>query len=89
MSGKLTSKFDAAIEALNDAILGMSRWTGYRKEKANCRAAIRVLEAAAKVDKERAKLIVIEGHPPLYEREKWDIYKQVLALLESLPEDSK
>ena len=37
----------------------------------------------------KGKLIVIEGHPPLYEREKWDIYKQVLALLESLPEDSK
>jgi hypothetical protein len=56
--------FEAAIEALEDAIGMMKKWTAYGKEKKSCRAAIRVLEdysrwqslieAAGGVDKARA-----------------------------------
>jgi hypothetical protein len=82
--------FEAAIEALEDAIGMMKKWTAYGKEKKSCRAAIRVLEdysrwqslieAAGKVtseDRQWATSILAESCP------------SVMAVLEVLPEPKK
>lgn len=80
------SNFDFAIKILRHEELK------YVDPPASLGAAIRVLEAARKVDKERCLLFLLqETHPKSYSKEGesglwWELKGQIRSLLAALPE---
>ncbi len=90
MSETKKGKFDAAIEVLEEDIVD-ARYNGCESEEESCKLAIRVLDAAGKVDKDKCLDVLVNDLALSLEdqffNQKLSYVRQIRALIESLPDE--